>query len=65
MTNFFVSANKTAKTTPCTVQIIEEFGAARDERLSQRRLTRRAKQAHDVIIADRDLARTPNAAGCA
>jgi hypothetical protein len=44
--------NKTAKTTPCTVQIIGEFGADWLGRLPKRDLTRRAKQEHDVIMAD-------------
>ncbi len=51
---FFLPAGaetKNAKTTPCTVQIIEEFRAAWLEPLQQRRLTRRAKQAHDGMIA--------------
>src|SRR6266702_4307550 len=42
---------KNAKTTPCTVQIIEEFGAEWLEPLPPGGLTRRAKQEHDAIIA--------------
>ena len=42
---------KSAKTTPCTVQIIGEFGAEQFELPPQRGLTRRAKQEHDVIMA--------------
>jgi hypothetical protein len=42
--------NKTAKTTPCTVQIIGEFGVEWLKPEPQGRLTRRAKQEHDAII---------------
>src|ERR1700745_1008539 len=43
--------NKTAKTTPCTVQIIGEFGVERFEPPLRRNLHRRAQQEHDGIMA--------------
>ena len=50
---------KNAKTTPCTVQIIEEFRPARREPRQRRRLTRRARQSQDCMIAAWELAVEP------
>jgi len=54
-------ASKNTKTTPCKVQIIDEFHPAWREVDLQGRLTRRAKQAQDCIIAACEFAVAPDA----